>query len=121
MFGESAGNYYYGNCVTIDNPDKLEGEGLLQEQSVVLNTKTRELFVKICNATANTKTAKVNLSRFSGMKPLATQVTLSGQPEDENNFDSQPIAPVTTQIKVKKNMTLELAPYSFIMIKIQCK
>ena len=121
MFGESAGNYYYGNCVTIDNPDKSEGEGLLQEQSVVLNTKTRELFVKICNATANTKTAKVNLSRFSGMKPLATQVTLSGQPEDENNFDSQPIAPVTTQIKVKKNMTLELAPYSFIMIKIQCK
>ena len=121
MFGESAGNYYYGNCVTIDNPDKSEGEGLLQEQSVVLNTKTRELFVKICNATANTKTAKVNLSRFSGMKPLATQVTLSGQPEDENNFDSQPIAPVTTQIKVKKIMTLELAPYSFIMIKIQCK
>ena len=121
MFGESAGNYYYGNCVTIDNPDKSEGEGMLQEQSVVLNTKTRELFVKVCNATANTKTAKVNLSRFSGMKPLATQVTLSGQPEDENNFDSQPIAPVTTQIKVKKNMTLELAPYSFTMIKIQCK
>ena len=121
MFGESAGNYYYGDCVKIDNPDKSEGDGMLQEQSVVLNTKTRELFVKVCNATANTKTAKVNLSRFKGMKPVATQVTLSGQPEDENNFDAQPIAPVTKQVKIKKNMTLELAPYSFTMFKIQCK
>ena len=121
MFGESAGNYYYGDCVKIDNPDKSEGDGMLQEQSVVLNTKTRELFVKVCNATANTKTAKINLSRFKGMKPVATQVTLSGQPEDENNFDAQPIAPVTKQVKIKKNMTLELAPYSFTMFKIQCK
>ena len=121
MFGESAGNYYYGDCVTIDNPDKSEGEGMLQEQSVILNTKTHELFVKVCNATANTKTAKVNLSRFKGMKPLATQVTLSGQPEDENNFEVQPIAPVSKEIKVKKNMTLQIAPYSFTMIKIKCK
>ena len=121
MFGESAGNYYYGNCVSILNPDKSEGDGMLQEQSVILNTKTRELFVKVCNATANTKTAKVNLSRFKGMKPLATQVTLSGDPNSENNFDAQPVAPVSQQIKVKKNMTLEIAPYSFTMIKIQCK
>lgn len=119
MFGQSSGNYYYGNCVTIENQDKSEGEGMLQEQSVILNTKTRELFVKVCNATANTKTAKVNLSRFKGIKPQATKVTLQGNPEDENNFDAQPIAPVTETINVKKNMTLELAPYSFTMIKIQ--
>lgn len=119
MFGESSGNYYYGDCVTIDNPDKSEGEGMLQEQSVVLNTKTRELYVKVCNATANTKTAKVNLSRFKSMKSVATKVTLKGNPDDENNFDKQPIAPVTEQVKVKKNMTLDLDPYSFVMLKIK--
>ena len=63
----------------------------------------------------------MNLSRFKGMKSLATQVTLSGDPNSENNYDAHPVAPVSQQIKVKKNMTLEVAPYSFTMIKIQCK
>lgn len=119
MFGESSGNYFYGDCVTIDNRDKSEGEGMLQEQSVVLNTQTRELFIKICNASANEKVAKLNLSRFKSLKPVATQVTISGDPQAENNFDAQPVAPVTGQITVKKNMKLTVAPYSFTMITVQ--
>ena len=44
MFGLSSGNYYYGDCVKIEDASNLQG------QSVVLNTKTRKLFVKVCNA-----------------------------------------------------------------------
>ena len=119
MFGQSSGDYFYGDCVTIDNPDKSEGEGMLQEQSVVLNSKTGELFVKVANATANAKKATVDLSRFKTLKPNATKVTISGQPEDENNYDKQPITPQTESIKVAKNMTLDIAPYSFTMLKIK--
>ncbi|MBQ0023789.1 MAG: alpha-N-arabinofuranosidase [Prevotellaceae bacterium] len=118
MFGQSSGNYFYGDCVTIENQDKSEGEGMLQEQSVVLNTKTNELFVKVANATANTKKANIDLSRFKTLKPNATKVTLSGQPQDENNYDQLPIAPKSEQIKVSKNMSLEIAPWSFTMLKI---
>ncbi len=114
MFGQSAGQYYYGDCVTIkDATEKLN------EQSVVLNVKTRELFVKVCNDTADKKTAKLNLSRFKSLKPLAKKTTLSGNPGDENNFDQQPIAPVIEDVKVSKKMDLELPPYSFTMLTIK--
>lgn len=119
IFGQSSGNYYYDDCVTIENPDKSEGDGYLQEQSVVLNTKTCELFVKVCNVTANEKTAKVDLSRFTTMKPQAEKVTLKGNQDDENNYDQHPVSPVTEQIEVSSNMTLKLAPYSLTMLKIK--
>ena len=128
MFGLSSGNYYYGDCVTIDNPDAAprwkglpqdQESGNLQDQSVVLNTKTRQLFVKLCNASAEAKTAHLDLSRFKGLKGLAEKTTLSGQPNDENNYDAQPIVPVKETIKIKKRMDMEMAPYSFTMITIQ--
>ena len=113
LFGLSAGNYYYGDCVTID------GKTNLQEQSVVLNTKTRQLFVKVCNASADTKQARIDLSRFKGMKSVATKTTISGQAEDENNYEQQPIEPKKETIKMTKKMTLEMAPYSLVMLQIQ--
>jgi alpha-L-arabinofuranosidase len=130
MFGQSSGNYYYGNCVTIENPDvaprwqglpKEQESGYLQGQSVVLNTKTRQLFVKLCNAGAEAKKVNLDLSRFKGMNSQAVRTVLSGQPEDENNYDQQPIAPQKDTMKVQKKMTLELAPYSFVMLEIALK
>lgn len=118
MFGQSSGDYFYGDCVTISDQDKSEGEGMLQEQSVVLNTKTRQLFVKVANATDKAKKANVDLSRFS-IKPNAKKTTLSGKADDENNFDQQPIKPVVENVQVKKQMTLDIAPYSFTMLTIQ--
>ena len=117
MFGQSSGNYYYGDCVKINDADKSEGEGMLQEQSVVLDTKTRTLYVKYANATANKKTADIDLSRFS-IKPNAVRTTLSGQPNDENNYEAQPISPKVENIKVQKKMSVEIEPYSFTMVKI---
>ena len=112
MFGQSSGNYYYGDCVTIDDASNLQG------QSVILNTKTRQLFVKVCNASADAKKAQVNLSRFKGLKKMAVKTTLSGQPDDENNYDQQPIIPQKEDIKAQKKFTLDLAPYSMVMIEM---
>ena len=126
MFGQSAGQYYYGDCVTIENPDVAprwrglpEGQesGFLQGQSVVLNVKTRQLFVKLCNAGAEAKTANIDLSRFKSLKKLATKITLIGQPNDENNYDAQPIAPKKESIKVQKKFTFNLEPYSMVMLQ----
>ena len=85
---------------------------------MILNTKTHQLFVKLCNASGEAKTAHLDLSRFKGMKSLAEKSTLSGQADDENNYEQQPIAPVKETIKIKKRMDMELAPYSFTMITI---
>ena len=121
MFGQSSGNYYYGDCVKFegDAADAIQPmEGVHYGQSVILNTKTRQLFVKLVNASADAKKANINLSRF-GIKKLATKTTLSGQPNDENNFDAQPIAPKKEQIKAQKKFALDLAPYSMVMLQYQ--
>ena len=121
FFGQSSGQYYYGDCVTFDG----DAAGVQQPvenspygQSVVLNAKTRQLFVKICNAGAETKKAKIDLSRFKSMKKMMTKTVLTGQPGDENNFDQQPIAPKSESIKAQKKMTLDIAPYSFVMLQV---
>ena len=125
MFGQSSGQYYYGDCVTIDNPDAAprwrglpqdQESGYLQGQSVILNVKTRKLYVKLCNAGAEAKVANINLSRF-GLKKLATKTTISGQPDQENNYDAQPIAPQKEQIKAQKKFKYDLAPYSIVMFE----
>ena len=122
MFGQSAGQYYYGDCVKFegDAADVIQPqENVHYGQSVILNAKTRQLFVKLVNASADAKKANIDLSRFKSIKKLATKTTIAGQPNDENNFDAQPIYPKTDVVKAQKKFTLDLAPYSMVMLQYQ--
>ena len=116
MFGLSSGNYYYGDCVNIDGyDDKLLG------QSVILNTKNNELYIKLANASADKHTAKIDLTRFKLLKSKASIMTISGNADDENTYDKHPIEPKTDNIKIKKQMDFDIAPYSFSLITIKLK
>ena len=122
MFGQSAGQYYYGDCVKFegDAADVIQPqENVHYGQSVILNVKTRQLYVKLVNASADAKKANIDLSRFKSIKKLATKTTIAGQPNDENNFDAQPIYPKTDVVKAQKKFALDLAPYSMVMIQYQ--
>ena len=112
MFGQSSGDYFYGDCVKFDRAD----DNLLG-QSVVLDTQARKLYLKVCNAGENAAKATINLSRFSGFKSV-TKTMISGQPNDENGFDAQPIAPVTEDVKLKSKTTLDVEPYSITLYTI---
>ena len=112
MFGQSSGDYFYGDCVKFDHED----DNLLG-QSVVLDTQSRKLYLKVCNAGENVAKATINLSRFGGFKSV-TKTVIKGQPEDENNFDQQPIAPVTESVKLKSKATLDVEPYSITLYSI---
>ncbi|MDO4497631.1 MAG: alpha-L-arabinofuranosidase C-terminal domain-containing protein, partial [Bacteroidales bacterium] len=113
MFGQSSGQYYYGDVVTIDNKSNL------QEQSAVLNTQKRELYVKLVNASGENKQAHIDLSRFGGAKKVIA-TTLTGKPEQENNYNEQPIAPKLEEIKLKgKKQNFDLKPYSFVMLTVK--
>ena len=112
MFGQSSGDWYYGDCVTFDrSDDNLIG------QSTVLDSKTRKLYVKLCNAGENAAKADIDLSRFS-VKSKAVLTTIAGQPNDENGFDGEVIVPVREDVKVSKKMTVTVAPYSMVMYTI---
>ena len=119
LFGQSAGQYYYGDCVSFegDAPGVCQPqEDVHYGQSVVLNAKTRRLYVKLCNASADAKKAHIDLSRFS-LKKQATKTVIAGNAEDENNYEAQPIAPVKSQFKAQKKFSLDLAPYSMVMLE----
>ena len=115
LFGNSSGDYYYGDCVEIKDKTRL------QEQSVVLNTSTRELFVKICNASSEAKECTVDLRRFKGLASTAELTVLSGDPMAENNFEQQPIAPRKEKLSIQKKMSLTAGANSLIMIRVALK
>ena len=112
FFGLSSGDYYYGDVIKVDD-DKFLG------QSCVLNTEKGELYLKMCNATADTKQAAVNLSKFKKLPKTAKITVLKGQPMDENNFEQQPIKPQTSSLDIQKKMTIDMEPYSFSMVTIK--
>ncbi len=121
MFGQSAGQYYYGDCVRFEGDAagiQQPQEDVHYGQSVILNVKTRRLYVKLCNATADARRADVDLKRF-GLKKNATKTTLTGDPNAENNFDAQSISPRRESIRAQKRFTIELQPYSFVMLEYQ--
>ena len=121
LFGQSAGQYFYGDCVRFRGDEA----GVVQPQpdvhygqSVVLNVKTRRLFVKLVNASADVKEAEVNLSRF-GIGKSAVKTVLQGKPDDENSYDRQPIAPQREDVPAQKRFTLALQPFSMVMLEYQ--
>jgi len=121
MFGQSSGQYFYGDCVTFDGdePGTVQPQqDVHYGQSVVLNVNTRKLYVKLVNATDKEKEADVNLSRFA-LKKMATKTILTGKPDDENNQTQQPIAPKTETFKAKKKFDIDLPPYSMVMLEYQ--
>jgi alpha-L-arabinofuranosidase len=121
MFGQSSGQYYYGDCVKFEGDDagvQQPQENVHYGQSVILNVKKRKLYVKLVNATDKAKKADVNLKRFS-LKKLAVKTTLAGAPDDENNYEKQPIAPKTETFKPKKQFAIDLQPYSMVMLEYQ--
>ena len=85
---------------------------------MVLNVKTRKLYVKLVNAGDTPKKANVNLGRFS-LKKMATKTVLTGKADDENNYEQQPIAPQKESIKAQKKFALDLQPYSMVMLEYQ--
>ena len=121
LFGKSSGQYYYGDCVKFDGDEagvQQPQPDVHYGQSVILNVKTRKLYVKLCNATDQEKEAAIDLSRFP-LKKTAKKTVLVGSPDDENNFDQQPIAPKTETLKAKKKFDIDLPPYSFVMLEYQ--
>ncbi|MCQ2226617.1 MAG: alpha-N-arabinofuranosidase [Bacteroidales bacterium] len=112
MFGLSSGDYFYGDCVKFNRNDNLLG------QSVILDTKGRKLYVKICNAGSAAAQANIDLSAFKGIKMNAEKTTLAGSPNDENNYEAQPIFPMKEDVAISNKMSVKVDPYSFTLYTI---
>ena len=111
MFGKHYGDFYYDPALSTDNKNV--------DASIVLNSKKKELYIKVANIGDKAESLKFDLSKFS-VKKNATVTTLSGtDPMAENNFETQPIQPQTTALQVGKSLSYEAKPYSFAVITIK--
>ena len=116
MFGTTSGDYYYGDVAKFEGGDKYQGT------SAVLNTEKGELYIKLINAAAEAKTATIDLGKFKGFPSVAPMTTISNASIDaENNFDAQPVAPQTKDVKIAKKMKLTFEPYSANVIRLKVK
>ena len=121
LFGLSSGQYYYGDCVHFKGDQKgieQPQEDVHYGQSVVLNTKSRKLYVKLVNATGEEKEVDINLSRFP-LKKTVTKTVIAGAADSENNYEAQPIVPKNETGKAQKKFDMNLAPYSMVMLEYQ--
>lgn len=113
MFGLSSGNYYYGDVVTMDANDKLQGT------SAILDTESRTLYLKMINASDATKQAKIDLRKFGKLPAKADLTILSGKIDSRNNYEKHEISPEEKNLDISKKMTVDVDPYTFMMVKIK--
>lgn len=115
MFGLSDGQYFYGDCVKLNEADAKNN---MIGQSGVLNVKRHELYLKIANSTDKETEVKLNIGKFH-VKGTAEVMTISGQPDDENNYDQMPVTPSKETIKIKNGMKMTVKPYSFTLLTVK--
>ena len=70
------------------------------------------------NASDEKKTADIDLSRFS-IKKNVVKTVLTGKADDENNYEKQPIAPTKETVKAQKKFSLDVEPYTMVMMEYQ--
>ena len=105
---------YVGDAAGVEQPQA----GVHYGQSVILNAKTRKVYVKLVNASDEKKTADIDLSRFS-IKKNVVKTVLTGKADDENNYEKQPIAPTKETVKAQKKFSLDVEPYTMVMMEYQ--
>ncbi|MEX6689773.1 alpha-L-arabinofuranosidase C-terminal domain-containing protein [Danxiaibacter flavus] len=110
LYGNNSGNEYITAASTVSNKEDAVKKRI--GYSVVRDTKSGDLIVKIINllpVAVHTK-ANVRQAGFNGGK--AIQTVLTGRPMEKD------VAPVSKEIKIESELEMEIAPYSFNVIRL---
>ena len=110
LYGQNSGDVYLPSEVTLSNKNEKVTKRVAV--SVVRNSGSNDLILKMVNVLPVEVNAKVNLGNAGPLNPSAVRTVLTGAPDDEN------ARPVTDKITVGSNFIYNLPPYSFTVIKI---
>lgn len=114
LFMTNAGDLYL--------PTQVEApEGHLAS-SVVQDSKSGDVIVKIVSRSDQPIQAKLDLSTLKGLASRGTLTRLIGQPMDQNRFGQPPmITPKTETVPVTAQLTLDVPPNSLTVLRIATK
>ena len=113
MYGNNAGDTYFSNDISIS--DTSESVRKRIGVSVVRDSKSNDLIVKLVNMLPVAVNIQLNLKNLGVTASNASRTLLTGAP------DSKTALPKTDTISVNEEFSSELPAYSFSLIRIKTK
>ncbi|AOZ98748.1 alpha-L-arabinofuranosidase C-terminal domain-containing protein [Flavobacterium commune] len=113
MYGNNAGDVYFSNDISIS--DTSESVRKRIGVSVVRDSKSNDLIVKLVNMLPVSVNTQLNLKNLGVVASNASRTLLTGAP------DSKTALPKTDTIAVNEEFSSELPAYSFSLIRIKTK
>ena len=113
LYGQNSGDIYLTSDIKLS--DKNESVRKRVAVSVVRDSKSNDLIVKMVNMLPVVVNTNVRLDGMSGFRTSAIRTVLSGTPTDKK------ARPVTDQIAVSGEFPCTLPAYSFSVIRIKQK
>lgn len=113
LFGQHAGDKYVPAVVTVsDTRDEVRKRFAF---SVVRDSKSGDLIIKMVNMLPVAVNASLNLKGIIPADTKAMRIVLQGKPDDKGAM------PVESACEVKDQFNVEMAGYSFSVIRIKAK
>ena len=110
LYGQHAGDHYIPSQINLDNQDSRVK--LRVGSSIVRDSKTGDVIVKLVNLLPVSIETDVRLPGMDGIQSSATRTVLAGAPE------ATPL-PVTDTIEAGTSFKQELPAYSFTVIRLK--
>ena len=110
LYGQNAGDHYIPSQINLDNQDSRVK--LRVGSSIVRDSKTGDVIVKLVNLLPVSIETDVRLPGMDGIQSSATRTVLAGAPE------ATPL-PVTDTIEAGTSFKQELPAYSFTVIRLK--
>jgi len=111
LYGQNAGDQYLSNSLTVSTRDDKACKRIAS--SVVRDSKTGDLMVKMVNLLPVSVKTQVKLDAFGNFAPKAERSVLTGKPDGRN------LKPVVDEIGVSADFTCELPAYSFTVMRLK--
>ncbi|HEY4788101.1 MAG TPA: alpha-L-arabinofuranosidase C-terminal domain-containing protein, partial [Bacteroidales bacterium] len=111
LYGQNAGDQYIESSISLS--DNKETVLKRVAASIVRDSKTGDLIVKLANLLPVAVNSNLNLEGIGTINPKAGQTVLTGNPADRK------VTPVTTTITVNDHFAVSLPAYSFTLIRIK--
>lgn len=110
LYGQNAGDTYIGSQLSVNNDN--DGVKKRVAVSIVKDSRTNDIIVKLVNLLPVSVDTKVKLSGMGIFSGVAIRTVLSGRPTDK------PL-PITDTMQVSDCFDYQIPPYSFTVIRIK--
>jgi alpha-L-arabinofuranosidase len=111
LYGVNHGDQYLANTLTVPTRDEKACKRVAT--SVVRDSKTGDVIIKLVNLLPVAAKTQVKLDAFDALATMAERTVLTGQPDGRN------LQPVTDKIQVGSEFPCDLPAYSFTVIRLK--